>query len=220
MWRWSFTVVVPVLLVWGCRDNSSVVAPAPGAPTQTLAEARHGFTTHLIKQVHGGDPIPTPPPAIFRLEHYDAPVGKLAAYVSADPGDGVRHPAIVWITGGDCNSIGESWTPSPADNDQSAAQYRQAGVVLMLPSLRGGNTNPGVEEGFFGELEDILAAADFLAKQPYVDPARIYLGGHSTGGTMALLESEYSARFRAVFSFGPVADPKHYSEQVIDFPYD
>ena len=52
----------------------------------------------------------------------------------------------------------------------------------------------------------MLAAADFLAKQPYVDPARIYLGGHSTGGTLALLVAESTDRFRAVFSFGPADD--------------
>ena len=38
---------------------------------------------------------------------YDSPVGKLAAYLSPDPNDGKRHPAIIWITGGDRNTIGE-----------------------------------------------------------------------------------------------------------------
>ena len=48
------------------------------------------------------------------------------------------------------------------------------------------------------------AAADYLAQVPYVDPKRIYLGGHSTGGTLALLAAESSDKFRAVFSFGPI----------------
>ena len=34
-----------------------------------------------------------------------------------------------------------------------------------------------------------------VAKLPYVDPARIYLGGHSTGGTLALLVAEIGGRF-------------------------
>lgn len=55
---------------------------------------------------------------------------------------------------------------------------------MMFPSLRGGNDNPGVKEGFLAEVDDVLAAADFLGKQNYVDPGRIYLGGHSTGGTL------------------------------------
>ena len=75
---------------------------------------------------------------------------------------------------------------------------------MMFPSLRGGNDNPGVREGFFGEVDDVLAAAEYLSKQAFVDPQRIYLGGHSTGGTLVLLVAECSGRFRAVFSFGPV----------------
>ena len=33
---------------------------------------------------------------------------------------------------------------------------------MMFPSLRGGNNNPGSKEGFFGEVDDVLAAADLL----------------------------------------------------------
>jgi len=74
---------------------------------------------------------------------------------------------------------------------------------MMFPTLRGGNDNPGVQEGLFGEVDDVLAAADYLSKQPYVDSQRVYLGGLSTGGTLVLLVAESSDRFRAVFSFGP-----------------
>src|SRR5262249_35519687 len=42
---------------------------------------------------------------------------------------------------------------------------------------------------------------------------RIYLGGHSTGGTLVLLVAECSDRFRAVFSFGPVEDVTGYPAQ-------
>jgi dipeptidyl aminopeptidase/acylaminoacyl peptidase len=83
----------------------------------------------------------------------------------------------------------------------------------MYPSLRGGNDNPGYKEGFYGEVDDIVAAADYLTRLPYVDPNRIYLGGHSTGGTLALLVSEFTDRFRAVFAFGPVADVRGYGSE-------
>jgi dienelactone hydrolase len=85
-----------------------------------------------------------------------------------------------------------------------------AGIVLMFPSLRGGNDNPGKKEYFLGEIDDVLAATDYLAAQPYVDKNRIYLGGHSTGGTLALLVAESSNRYRAVFSFGPTDDVSNY----------
>jgi hypothetical protein len=40
---------------------------------------------------------------------------------------------------------------------------------MMFPSLRGGNDNPGAREGFYGEVDDVVAASEFLARQPYVD---------------------------------------------------
>ena len=109
------------------------------------------------------------------------------------------------------------WAEAPASNDQTAAAYRKAGIVMMFPSMRGGNDNPGVKEGFLGEVDDVLAAADFLANQHYVDPGRIYLGGHSTGGTLVLLVAECSDRFRAVFSFGPVDDVGRYGPEYLPF---
>ncbi len=135
---------------------------------------------------------------------YESPAGRLKAYLTPAPTDGNKHPAIIWIHGGDCNQIDDScWTDGPPDNEQSAAAFRKSSIVVIFPSLRGGNDNPGHKEGMFGEIDDIIAAAAFLAKQDYVDPKRIYLGGHSTGGTMVLLAAECSDRFRAVFAFGP-----------------
>jgi dienelactone hydrolase len=64
----------------------------------------------------------------------------------------------------------------------------------------------------YGEVDDVLAAAEYLAGQPHVDPNRIYLGGHSTGGTLVLLAAASSDRFRAVFSFGPADDVSGYGD--------
>src|SRR5207248_6912647 len=140
-----------------------------------LTEARKGFATKLLGRPDIKEPVPQPPPQLFHTVRYPAPPGPLAAYLTPDPRDGKKHPAIVWITGGDCNSIDEGcWKEGPPENDQSAGAFRKAGVVMMFPSLRGGNDNPGVKEGFLGEVDDVLAAADFLAKQEYVDPERVY----------------------------------------------
>ena len=201
------------------RTASPTISP-PRQAAASLAEARKGFATKLTRQVATADPVEQPPANVFRIVKYDAPPGKLAAYLTPDPGDGAKHPAIVWITGGDCNSIGDVWSEADPDDDQTAAAYRKAGIVMMFPSLRGGNGNPGHKEGFYGEVDDILAAADYLAAQPYVDPARIYLGGHSTGGTLALLVAECSERFRAVFSFGPAGDVTGYDDETVALPFD
>ena len=202
--------VVALVALTGCARNEKVSSPAVGgggvAKSESLTEARKGFQSKLVRRAADKDPVPEPPARVFRKVAYDAPVGKLAAYISPDPNDGKKHPAIIWITGGDCNSIDNIWSDAPASNDQTASAYRKAGIIMMFPSLRGGNDNPGVKEGFLGEVDDVIAAAEYLAKQPYVDANRIYLGGHSTGGTLVLLVAECSDRFRAVFSFGPVHD--------------
>ncbi|MDC3960900.1 alpha/beta hydrolase family protein [Polyangium jinanense] len=184
----------------------------------SLSEARYGFRTKLTQYKSYGEPAPEPPPGVFRKIRYDAPAGKLAAYISPDPQDGKKHPAIIWVVGGlDYNSIGNLWTELPDDADQNASDYRRAGIIMMFPSQRGGNDNPGFKEAFFGEVDDIIAAADHLAKQEYVDPNRIYLGGHSCGGALVLLVAESTARFRAVFSFGPIDDITRWGPGIILF---
>ena len=207
--RASFAFL-PLLLLAGC-SNTSVEQS-----TATLTEARQGFVSRPGSQAQpDNDPLQDPPPTLFQLIRYESVVGPLAAYLTPDPGDGQKHPAIVWITGGDCNSIDEVWQPRSPSDDQTAAAYREAGLIMMFPSLRGGNQNPGRREGFYGEVDDVIAAADTLAKQPYVDPTRIYLGGHSTGGTLAMLVAESTDRFRTVFSFGPVENVGNYGGQFL-----
>ncbi len=199
--RSIITITLTIFLLMGCN--------APG-DTQTLKAARTDFVTKLRKQAPSKDPAPIPPRGLFDLVHYPSAGRNLVAYLTPRPADGKKRPAIIWISGGDCNSIGDFWTPQPIENDQSASAFQKAGVVMFYPSLRGGNDNQGAREGLFGEVNDIIAAYEHVRTLDYVDPSRIYLGGHSTGGTTVLLTSEMGARFRAVFSFGPVANVAGY----------
>ncbi len=184
--------------------------PAP-TPPQTRAAALQGFKTALAGPPEPAPPLPNPPANLFVRSNYLAVTNPEApAFVTPDPKDGRKHPAIVWLTGGDPSALGDFWTPGPDSNDQSARAFREAGVVMMFPTLRGNTQHGGHREQFLGEVLDVLAAADHLARLPYVDMNRIYLGGHSTGGTLALLAAETSDRFAAVFAFGPVADIDRY----------
>lgn len=210
---------IVLLLAVGCRPEPSSRTP-PGVDGRTLPQAREGFVTSYRPPARRGGPAPEPPPAVFRKVTYPSAVGDLAAYITPDPGDGKKRPAVVWITGGDCNTIGDVWSPRPPANDQSAAAYRRAGLVMMFPSQRGGNDNPGPKQLFLGEVDDVIAAADHLAKLDYVDPGRIYLGGHSTGGTLAMLVAESTDRFRAVFAFGPAGDIAGYGTGTEHCPFD
>lgn len=197
------------------RQARERTAPAATAAPATLAEARSGFYTQVSGPAGKPDPLPNPPPDAFVRSDYRSKDLTLAAYITPDPKDRQERPAIIWLTGGDSNSLNDFWTQGPASNDQSAIAFRKAGLVMMFPTLRGGKTNPGAREYFYSEVDDVLAAAEHLARQPHVDPAHIYLGGHSTGGTLALLVAEASPRFRGVFAFGPVTEVDRYPRSLI-----
>ena len=198
----------------GEADRAAAVAELRRLPP--LGQARRGFRTQLRFEPGPGTPPEAPPRDVFELVRYPAPLGPSPAYVSVLPASArnTKKAAIVWIIGGfDFGISSYAWEPQPRENDQTAAAFREAGMVLMLPALRGFSGAPGRPECFLGEVGDILAAGRYLASRPEVDPARVYLGGHSTGGTLAMLASESQLEagpFKAVFAFGPVDDPRGY----------
>jgi alpha/beta superfamily hydrolase len=207
-------LVFGTMVVAGCGQTSA----QNGSEFKSLSDARRGFTTKLVRQVKTGEPVPQPPTGVLKSVKYQSPIGEMAAYVSPAPGDGKRHPAIIWLFGGFANSIDQiAWHKGPATNDQSAVVFREAGILMMYPSFRGGNNNPGFTESFYGEVDDVIAAADYVSKLDYVDTNRIYLGGHSTGGTLAMLVAESTDRFRSVFCFGPVTTVVGYGTDQLTF---
>src|ERR1044071_674428 len=103
--RTVLTCLVLLILCW--------VQGSSAAQTRSLAEARRGFKTVLRPINTGRDPVEQPPRNLFRVVKYPSESRDLAAYISPNPNDGKKHPAIIWITGGDCNSIGDVWKPAP-----------------------------------------------------------------------------------------------------------
>ena len=83
--------------------------------------------------------------------------------------------------------------------------------MAMTPMLRGENGMPGSYSMFYNEVEDVLAAAEFLAGLPYVDGTHLYVAGHSVGGTLAMLAALTSNRFRAAASFSGSPDQVSWS---------
>ena len=190
--------------------------PAPARRAPNLASAKEGRATALARRLPGGGPPPAPPEG-FELVRYPSPAGDLAAYVATPAGRGAKSAAVVYVLGGFSNGVGGTpWSRAPRENDQSGRAFSEAGLTVMWPSRRGGHDNPGHKEGFYGEVDDVLAARDWLAKQPYVDPDRIYLVGHSTGAVVSLLAAASSdGAFRAVFAIGAVDDPALYGAKAI-----
>ncbi len=190
-------------LLVGCGETSKI-----NTEDTTFKEAHDNYKTVLTEEKQEDYDTPIPPKGIgLELVQYDSKVGQLDAYVSVDPQDGEKHPIVIWVVGGWGNSIDEFvWTYNEWENDQSGQFISEAGILMMYPSFRGGNQNPGYQETLFGEVDDIYSAYEYAKSLPYVDPERIYLVGHSTGGTRVLLASEYDDKFRAVVAFGPADD--------------
>ncbi len=187
----------------------------------TFKEAKDSYTTTLTTQTAMNTETDVPPEGLgLSLVKYSSEIGNLDAYISTNPNDGQKHPLVIWVSGGWTNSIdSNTWLYNPWENDQTGAIMRQKGILMMYPSQRGGNKNEGYQESLYGEINDINSAYDYAATLDYVDPNRIYLVGHSTGGTKALLASSYNQgeKFRAVFSFGPVEDIKNHNQTQFTF---
>ncbi len=84
--------------------------------------------------------------------------------------------------------------------------YRDAGFVVMSPILRGENGQSGNFTMYYDEVEDVVAAAEYLRNLPYVDARRVFVAGHSAGGTLALLTALAYDHFRAAASFSGSPD--------------
>ncbi|MGC4092706.1 MAG: hypothetical protein QM756_33465 [Polyangiaceae bacterium] len=157
-------------VVDAARERASEIGNEPSAPSGkfTLPELRRKLKTTALSE-GDAEPPPAPPAGELELVHYQAPLGDNAAYVTPAK-SATKRPAIVWIMGGMGFGLSEtSWQKAPYDNDQSARLFREAGIVTMYPALRGANGNPGRHECFLGEVDDILAAAEFLAARPDVE---------------------------------------------------
>ena len=111
----------------------------------TPQEARQGIQPASVARPWG-DPSPAPPPprSVFRRIRYDAPLGRNVAYVTPDPKDGARHPAVLWAHGG-FGGI-DSWFWEPASHQQRPVGGRvsaRRGSCSWCPRGAPRTTTPG-----------------------------------------------------------------------------
>ena len=124
------------------------------------------------------------------LVHYPSRDGKwtISAFVYAPynlPRNG-QHPAIVYVHGGP--------TAQTVNSFNRFVQYvANQGYIVIAPNYRG-STGYGKEfqqANLFdmggGDLQDVLAAADWIKQTGYVDPKKLILMGGSYGGYMTMM---------------------------------
>lgn len=188
-----------------------------GSPTELdlqaedYAEARKSFRTKLLRFAPSPQPVTEEAriPAGAQKITYASGEWQFTAWVDGPPPDGAKRPAVLFLHGGFAFGGDDLEMPQP---------FRDAGYVVLEPLLRGENGQPGNFTLYYDEVEDVLAAADALAALPYVDSERLFVAGHSAGGTLALLAAMTSNRFRAAASFSATCN--QHSQAPAWIPFD
>jgi dipeptidyl-peptidase-4 len=135
-----------------------------------------------------------------------------------------KYPVIFSIYGGpNAGTVTNTWKGTAnqwwsnegiiqiAVDHRASGQFGKAGVALMHRNL-----------GKW-EMKDYMTAGKWLKAQPWVDPAKLLITGHSYGGYMTCMALTYGAD---VFDFGYAGAPvtswelydSHYTERFMDTP--
>jgi dienelactone hydrolase len=156
----------------------------------------------------------------------DGPAGRLWGEIWRHA-DAEGQPAVIWNHGSRGRTRG---LQAPASGATTALEaWLSLGVAVFAPSRRGydgaegedltaalGEAPPdSVEYGrrlaarMERETEDLLAASDFLAAQPWVDPTRLVCSGYSLGAIVTLLALARTRAFAAgvAFALGAILWP-------------
>lgn len=186
------TPVAPAPTAPPAAPTADSAATAPPQLSGDYEHERRKFRTNLLNKGPAPDKfeaLVAPPEAdqIFYRSGYGGEL-ELVAWVSRYERSRKPKPAILFLHGG--NAIGQGhWL--------LMKPYIDAGYVVMIPSVRGENGQKGNFSGFYDEVDDVLAASDRLRHMPGVDPHRLFLAGHSIGGTLTMLTAMTTHRFRA-----------------------
>jgi dipeptidyl aminopeptidase/acylaminoacyl peptidase len=122
-------------------------------------------------------------------------------------------PAVLWIHGGPEGQDAYNW-------DSWAQFLTQEGYVVLEPNYRGSTgygekfRNLNVEDSGGGELDDVVAGAQYLIDQGIADKGRLAIGGGSHGGTMvAYAVTKQPDLFKVAIELFGVVDRATFNER-------
>lgn len=165
---------------------------AGGLNSKSLSELKKEHKTVLTKAGPNPEQYNNTPPRGAEVVHYESDGRKLLAWVMKPKIEGKR-PAILFAHGGD--SLG-------AEDANSILPFLNTGFLVMLPTWRGENGNPGNYESCYGEVDDAVNAIEYLKTRPDVDSSLIFAAGHSVGGTVVMLLAESTDSVKKVAACG------------------
>ncbi len=192
----------------GIREGDVIVSidgEATGDPGDLVAAIRNhrAGDTMTVEVLRGEDKQSF---AVKLREHprmtsdaYDVLYDSTAGYrlIVTKPRNASRAPALFLVQGLGCFSIDD---PSDTYTRMLDAVTREGFVTLRVdkPGTGDSQGGPCPEVDFLTEVRAYQAGLKWLAAQPYVDPERIALFGHSMGGIMAPLIADAHPLKKAV----------------------
>jgi len=163
-----------------CVLICSALPAALSTSLDSYVERWSTFQTHLIrkeKSFQEGNAFDVVEYPYERIEYVSDGMTLQALLDTRNIEPATQKPAVVYLHGGFALRSSEL---------KFTRSFANAGFIVLAPSWRGENGNPGYFECFFGEVRDAKAAIRWLANQDYVDRERIYVFGWSVGGGIAL----------------------------------
>jgi dipeptidyl aminopeptidase/acylaminoacyl peptidase len=166
--------------------------------TGDYATDRAAFKTRLVIRAPAPQPhgMPSAPSGVREIDYPSGDL-RLRAWIGLPTGAPERAPVVLFLHGGFAFSE-EDW--------KMARPFLEAGYAVVMPSVRGENGQAGTYSMFFDEVGDVLAVTDYVRSQSWADRQRIYVAGHSAGGTLAMLAALASPHYRAVAPFSGSPD--------------
>lgn len=130
--------------------------------------------------------------------------------------------ACVLLSPSGSNPLVGMWLDEP-DYETEVQPFLAAGLAVLEYSTDGGlrdlqnPSNLDLQKGYIAfttaqaGLVNARNALEFvLTRVPEVDPQRIYMTGHGSAGTLAILFAEHEPRIKACLAFAPLTDVNTY----------
>jgi dienelactone hydrolase len=191
------------------QTESWRLVPEITVQSEDYASVRSGFRTKLLRQGPAPEQVCAVGKAPENVSEVIFPSGslRLRAWISRPATKDIRkYPAVLFLHGGFCFDFSD-WQVTQA--------FRDAGFVVMIPILRGEQGQPGNFSMFYDEVDDVVSAAEYLRNQRNVRGDRLYLAGHSTGGTLTMLTAMAYTHLAAAASFSGSPDSVGYTRYAL-----
>jgi dipeptidyl aminopeptidase/acylaminoacyl peptidase len=146
-------------------------------------------------------------------------------FTPRDMPGGRKYPAVVAVHGGFHYSLDEEFFGF-------IERFVREGYVVMFPEYRGsrgyGKEWYDAQEYGSGDVDDVLSAAEHLARKSYIDGSRMGIVGRSRGGMVTLLAiQKQPQRFAAAVDVVGLADflmymaykPEYRRQEVAEEPH-